>query len=350
MKNQREREHYTFILCNEAESNIIRDQAGNFRRYPISLSIPAETTAIDDTGDIRTIRYIPGQKSVFKDEQKIDSDRNIVRLIAKPSFQNGVLIVPRTQKNLLEFLRLHPSNEANQDWRLPGQRAMFREHNPEALAKKQNEQTRAVVNAIKMVYEAPFREKIVPLARYLGYDVNKESDLILYDIQAFAQNNPQDFIELIDSAVVQRHEEVVEARDRGIIRILDDRITWADGRQITAVPANYDALEYMAEVSFDQAHRTTWMEIQRKMNKQTERKPSDEALVEATQKSLGVELADLPTGDLVEAALEVGAIESKGPFYQFFNEKYKGKAKLIEAIDASEELRKSIIVAVSSTL
>jgi hypothetical protein len=53
---------------------------------------------------------------------------------------------------------------------------------------------------------------------------------------------------------------------------------------------------------------------------------------------------------LVEAALEVGAIESKGPFYQFFNEKYKGKAKLIEAIDASEELRKSIIVAVSSTL
>jgi hypothetical protein len=61
-------------------------------------------------------------------------------------------------------------------------------------------------------------------------------------------------------------------------------------------------------------------------------------------------LADLPTGDLVEAALEVGAVEAKGPFYQFFNEKYKGKAKLIEAIDASEELRKSIIVAVSSTL
>ena len=65
MKATREREYYTFVLCHELDSNIMRDQYGNFRRYPISLSLPAETTALDSDGEIRTIRYIPGQKSIY---------------------------------------------------------------------------------------------------------------------------------------------------------------------------------------------------------------------------------------------------------------------------------------------
>jgi hypothetical protein len=350
MKATREREHYTFILCHESDNNIIRDQQGNFRRYPISLSIPAETTAIDEAGDIRTIRYIPGQKSIYKDEQKIDSDRNIVRLISKPSFQNGILIVPRTQKNLIEFLRKHPANEDNQEWRFPGQRSMFREHNPEVLAKKQNEQTRTLVNAVKLVYEAPFREKLVPLAKYLGYDVNRESDLILYDMQVFAQNNPQDFVELIDSAVVQRHDEVMTADERGIIRVQTDRITWPDGRQIVAVPANYDPFEYFSEVTFDQSHRATWMEIQRKLNRQTDATTAKDDLVEASRTALSVDLEGMRPLDLYEAAIELGVIEQRGPFMVFQDQKHKGKAKMIEAIETSEEFRKLIIATVSSLI
>lgn len=329
-----------FELCSNVKS-MYQDKYGNSRTTAKSVSIPAQASMLffDEDGDsyVRTIRYVKSHKSVFIDEQQdIDPSVRITRQISKPQFTDGILAVKPSQKNLLDFLHNHPSNEANQHWGMERQKPVFRERNPVELARKANESNKKVINASRLVYDSDFVGKIVPIAQYLGYDTDKESDLVLWDVDNYARSNPERFIELLDSPVIQRHSDVGRAIKMGIIRLDGQRLLWADGRQILEAPTSYNVRDYFSEVSFDDQYHSVWAEVKRLMDKRSTPKEDIERI--AAPKSTEVEqLNDMDVEQLAEKLRNSGVIKWQAPFYVIGNDKIKGKANLLEFVSENKK-------------
>jgi hypothetical protein len=235
-----------FVLTNQTHSDTVRDARGRARQYSRNYKLPCEAVIVENNKP-RTIRYLKGYDTIYKNEQNVEGERLITKK-QKPAFKDGVLIVPSTMGVLLEFLRKHPCNEANADYSLPDQKITFKEDKPEEKAREININSRRVVDATQAVYNADFESKLIPVARYLGYPVNRESSLIIYDLTQYAQNNPDSLIELLDSSIVQRFDEVSKAVNAGIIKVDANNVSWGDGRSICAVPSNYDGLKYFTEI------------------------------------------------------------------------------------------------------
>jgi hypothetical protein len=182
-----------------------------------------------------------------------------------------------------------------------------------------------------LVYDSDFVGKIVPIAQYLGFDTEKESDLILWDVDNYARNNSERFIELLDSPVIQRHSDVGQAIKMGIIRFDGQRLLWADGRQILEAPTSYNVRDYFSEVSFDDQYHSVWAEVKRLMDKRSTPKEDMERI--AAPKSTEVEqLNDMGVEKLVEELRNSGVITWQAPFYVIGNDKIKGKASLLEYV------------------
>lgn len=324
-----------FELIQNSKSNY-EDKFGHRRNTARSLSLPAKATILfeDEEGDtyIRNIRYVKSEKSIFVDEQSETlTGRALSRQMSCPQFTDGILAVKPSQKNLLDYLRWAPGNEKNQHWNLENQRPVFRERNPTEIAKKANEENKKMINASRLVYDSDFLGKIVPVAEYLGFEVDKESDLILWDVDNYARKNPERFIELLDSPVIQRFSDVGRAIKMGIIRIDGQRVLWADGRQILEAPTNYNTKEYFSEVSFDEQYHSAWTEIKRLMEKRTT--PKEDAERIAAPKSSEVEIVKgFTVEELTDKLKEAGIIKWEMPFFIIGNEKIKGKAKLYEYV------------------
>ena len=306
---------------------------GQPRRSERPYGIPAQCTIIDDDGDVREIRYVKSQKEVFVDLQRVNERQRITRLVSKPQFTAGLLVVKATQKNLLEFLRLHPLNEANAHRRTNGERTVFRERDIIAMAKKDNDLHKKQINATRLVWESNFTTKIIPVAKYLKINVEREADLILWDVSKYAEQNPADFIALLDNPIVTRHADITAAVDMGILRVVGQRLTWRDGRQIIESPANYDILEYFAEVSFDGKHRTTWQEVERQMGKLGTSEGDEEAILEGGSQE-AEDYLTMPTKDLLVFLKDKAVIGWEMPHFYVNGEAVaKSNKELIAYVD-----------------
>lgn len=332
-----------FRLVNENTDKTITDQWGNPRKFPRESSIVHECEILDKNGDIRVIRLLARQTSIYKDKQNVDESFNTIRSAIKPKFTNGYLIVPETDKRMLEFLRVHPNNVDNQGYNFPKQKSIFYEHKPQEIARKQNEEAVKQSRVTALVYTSDFKTKIVPLAKYLGFSTNKESDLVLWDIQNYAKANPTEFIQLIDEdfAVVKRFSEVCEAEDRGIIRVDSNSVRWgSDGRVIVNVPANYEAREYFTNMSFEKDMRTTWSHIAKLMNDQSS---EDEGIMEDPAAEERGKYETMTYAELFDEARAQGQIRWEAPYFVFGEYKIKGKEKFVDKISSDDSLTNLII-------
>ena len=326
-----------FELCHLTKSSYTESN-GQPRRAERPFGIPAQATILDDDGEVREIRYVKSQKSVYVDGQDINPNTRITRLVSKPQFTMGLLVVKSNQKNLLEFLRVHPLNEANESRRTNGEKSIFRERNPIEIAKKDNEVKKTQINATRLVWESDFLSKIVPVANYLKINTKRDSDLILWDVQQYADKNPKDFIDLLDNQVVARHSEIVRAVELGVLRLDGQRLLWADGRQIIDTPANYEVLEYFAELSFDENYRTTYKEIDRLINKVGKGADDEKALLKGGS-SKTEEMSNLEAEELIEQLKDAKVIVWKIPHFTVNGQPIaKKKEDLIEYVKEHKRL------------
>jgi len=330
-----------FELCTTLKSSY-EDSLGNRRNSIRSLGLGAEAIMLyeDEDGDsyIRTIRYVKSHKSPFKDIQDEDLDPNVKlwRIMSKPQFTDGILAVNPTQKNLLEFLRNHPANEQNQHWGLDGQKAMFRERNPAKIAQELNKKNKQVINASRFVYDSDFLTKIVPIAEYLGFSTDKESDLVLWDVDTYARANPERFIELLDSPIISRYSDAKLAVKRGVIRVMGQQVSWADGRQILDTPLNKEPLEHLAEVSFDNNYATVWKEITRLINK-TSTPAEDANTITKGASSASEKLSEIDTEELMIELKKEKIISWEAPFFLIDGKQIKGKDNLTQYVEKNKK-------------
>lgn len=185
-----------------------------------------------ETGQLRRMRYIPDDPSIWVDEQYPGAK-------AQPIvFRMKNLFVRKDQPNLLKFLELHPQNKAN------GGSAFYKVE--ETLNKEKEMQAEfSSHDAISLVRDTPI-DDLLPIALYHGVNVDRPVSDIRYDLLQLAKKKPQELIESFDSPVVKARAAVYQAKQYSIISIRDNGCYWHDTNNlIIANPTGQDCMETM---------------------------------------------------------------------------------------------------------
>ncbi len=165
--------------------------------YPVVYMVKAEDIIYDPEKDInRKIRYIPGEVSIFEDEQKDDA-----KVKSPITFSNGFLMVDKTNPTLRKYLDMCNANYSNPN-RSTYSAAAFKLLNSEEKAKK---------NIDKM------------MVGFMG-----------------GMNDPK----------TELKEILLKANEYRIISLSKSSVSWIKGDQrpvITHVPLGVKAIDHMAE-------------------------------------------------------------------------------------------------------
>lgn len=217
------------------------------KKYPVTYILPGIDVIYDiDSDTQRTIRYIPGESSVFADEQSENSNN---RKVSSILFTNGSLVVPHTNPLLRTFLDLCNRNGSNPN-KMGTVTSKFELYNPEKEAKVNIERTTMEIDAQSLALKMPLT-KLIGYAKVLGVNTNKSTDEIRYDMKIIAQQNPEDFLAGIDDPRNETKQVIFDAADNRIINIQDRQFEWVKGNTtsiITTVPLGVDNIEYFVDL------------------------------------------------------------------------------------------------------
>ena len=214
------------------------------KKYPLVYMIKAEDIIYDPIKGInRKIRYIPGESSIYEDEQKKDA-----KVRTPITFNEGFLIVGKQNPTLKKFMDHHNQN-ANNPNRMSNVSSIYQEKDPSKQAKVDIKKSAAEVDAMSLALKMPL-EKLIGYAKVLGVKVDKSVDEIRYDMKIKAQKNPMAFIKGLDNPLTGIKETILAAKEYKIIDIQTNRVNWVMGTErplITHVPIGKEALDYFAD-------------------------------------------------------------------------------------------------------
>lgn len=237
------------------------------RHYPGLQKLPNEEVIYDPaTKTNRTIRYAPGESSIYKDEQSPLA--NITDIL----FINGSLTVEYTNPLLLDYLQKSNFNAEN-PFRLREKEAIFVEYNPEKAVAAEVDNELLTAQAITLITTLEW-DQLKGYARVLGIDVNRSVKEVKHDLILFAKRYPKQFIEGIDDPLVGRQQVVMEALDNGIVKLSARTIFWNEKGKaapiITAPIGMSDPIRYFTEWTMgDKEGEKVYLEIQKRVEKIT---------------------------------------------------------------------------------
>jgi len=158
----------------------------------------------EEEGVNLTLRYARNQKSPFEHEQ----DANAI--LEPIVFEDGVLIVPKTNPVLQEFLHYHPGNGTE-----------FYEFDSERDAQQDVEYLVSEIDALIAVRELTQNDfnKLEAIARLVlnGNVDTMSSAEIKRDMMLFAKRYPQDFMEVLDDPSLSINNIAFKAISEGYL-------------------------------------------------------------------------------------------------------------------------------------
>jgi hypothetical protein len=358
-KRNTKKSHYVFKLVQENPEPSVEGV-----HYPRSRTVLALDEIYDEENNLnRIIRYLPGEQSIFLDEQ---TDQDLKK--RRPHeivFINGMLIVDKRQATLLKFIQACNFFEGNTN-RMPGKEIIFKEHAPEINAKSAMEDDMKIANAKAMVYNMELKE-LISYARILDVNINRPIDLIRWDMASIAGDDPNWFIENKNSPNTTRMHYLFEAIDMGIIKVTnkDRTVRWANGQAIVQAPLSVEPLDALVDLTFEKDGEAIYEAIINKIRIPEEEEKSEAVTGADILKSIDnkeapfkeevaeVEVKEkfsatkMETGTLFDMAYSEGIIEKKGPAHYLYKgvRLGNGRANSIEFLDDPKKakLRKAII-------
>ena len=224
-----------------------KDRSGAWR-YPVVYMIRAEDIIYDPIKQVnRKIRYIPGEASIYEDEQKKDS-----RVKAPITFSEGFIAVSPQNPTLKNYLNICNANKNNPN-RMKNGPAVFQLVDKSLDAKKIINREMKELDAMQLALKMPFN-KLVGYAKVLGVNVDKSTEEIRYDMKMLAKKDPNSFITGLDDPKTAIKEVIVNAREYGIIDIQINRVSWKKGNDrvlITHIPVGVNGIEHFADFCLD---------------------------------------------------------------------------------------------------
>jgi len=204
------------------------------RQGGIFLKIRGNSVQVfdEETNTVRGIRYCPAEPSIYIDEQSSQAVRSHVY------FENKVLIVNYDKPNLVAYLDAHPDNASNGG-------TVFKLVNKEDDAEKVLEQEFQINDAIAIIKSRPI-EELLPVAVALNVNTNQKDLSIKRTLVQIAKRDPNHFMSMVDSPMVNARSTVVEGFDFQILDFRQGAVVWFDsGKMIASVPVGQDKIEVM---------------------------------------------------------------------------------------------------------
>jgi hypothetical protein len=207
-----------------------------------------------ETGQNRAIRYCPGERSVFADEQSPNAVRSDV------VFREGTLLVDANKPNLAKFLDMHPGNKANGG-------GIFKLLELGKKVEVELDSEFLVHDAITLVREKGIDE-LIPVAMSLGINTDQGVKEIKHELLREAKARPRVFIDMFDNPVVKTRSMIIQAMDFQIISARGDGMYWYDsGRIIVSTPAGMDSVEVMTQFCMTDKGLPVTEELKKELSK-----------------------------------------------------------------------------------
>ena len=220
------------------------DPKSKKKMYALVYMIKAEDIIYDPIKGVnRKIRYIPGEPSIFEDEQKKDS-----KVKAPIVFSDGFLIVGNQNPTLKKFLDHHNQNADNPN-RMTNVRVAYKLKDEQKKAKVNLKSSVMEIDAMSLALKMPI-SKLIGYAKILGVNVEKSTDEIRYDMKILAQKDPKSFITGMDNPLTEIKEIIMSAQEHNIVGLERNKVTWIKGAVrplIIHVPIGQKPLDFFAE-------------------------------------------------------------------------------------------------------
>jgi hypothetical protein len=182
-----EKETTTFRLAKANSRNI----ANKGRTYPVSLAIPSEDIIYGEDGFQTRIRYAVGERSIFVTEQS-----EFAKPAPKIKFLDGFLVIPNSNKTLIEYLRASNFNSETEK-KVEGRNTIYREMNYKRDAEEafRNEMEKGRAEAEFWVLEKD-SDKLRAVARKMGVSI--ENPAWRNSVLRKVRQDPAGFAAIID--------------------------------------------------------------------------------------------------------------------------------------------------------
>jgi len=250
------------VKSKSVQSKIKREQS---ERKPSMYTIPqgggiwfklrqTNITVFDEeTQAVRQLRYSPNEMSVWADEQS----ENIIR--EQIVFRKKIITVPYSKPNLKNYLDKHPDNVANGG-------AIFHMVDTAKKAEVEIETEFAVVDAVAMVRDKSIDE-LLPIALFLGVDVNQKNIEIKRELLVYAKSNPKSFMSMFDNPSVQVRSTIMSGVDFQILKNKESGLFWYDSNKlIVSTPAGKDTLDIATRFCLSEKGSMVLEEIERQLS------------------------------------------------------------------------------------
>lgn len=192
----------------------------------------------------RTIQLVPGELSIYVDEQSEYVRRDLKKTKKTPIHVHGYLFrVPKTDVLKLEYLKKCAYNADNPD-RPPEITPIFKEYKPAEMAKKGTQQEVLMAEAIFRASQMPVESKkayLMSIEDNVPPNIIDELDpeLLTNKMIFYAKNNPAKFLEAHESPDQKVKYYLKKAVSLGVLKhdIVSGILTWANGDMIIQAPA-----------------------------------------------------------------------------------------------------------------
>jgi len=229
-------------------------------QYPVVSLLKAEDIIFDPTtGENRKIRYIPGEASIFADDQPEGA-----KMREPIAFNNGFLFVDHTNPTLKKYLDTCNANGSNPH-RIKSKSITFKEKDSEKDAQQRIAQVADVTDAVQSALKMPLNE-LIGYAKVLGVKTDKSVDEIRWDMKVQAEKNPTAFLAGMNDPRTEMKQMLLMAEESGIISMKKAGVTWVSSGNTICVPAiGVKPIERMVDFCSEGEGEQIYSEIERRL-------------------------------------------------------------------------------------
>ena len=350
---------FIFRLLKKNGSSSIIDSRNNPILYVGSFRIPNMSiiNEVDKSGRMsqKTIRYIPGESSIYKDEQSPDKD--VPKKSHKIEFVNGRKVVDSTDIYLLEFMMKCNQNVTNPK-RKTDVHAVFELVDNTIAISKEIAKDKLISEVTNWCWNGDLDE-VKAYARVLNVDINQTTDEIRHNLKVIAMRNPEKFFKELKNPEMRKKHYVLEAIDRNFL-LLDpasNTIAWSNNPHmpIAVAASGISPVDVLVRKLSSDEGQLLYKTIVDLLTPDEEVEtqmviPSKEELAEMKQsKIVAKEPAPLVTEsdsellDITEEGIERGVIAYQPPYwYKYKDENGKKKEGFVEKLKKNPQMLKSL--------
>ena len=230
--------------------------------FPVSYMIRAEDIIYDPEQDTeRVIRYIPGETSIFKDEQGKEA-----KLKEPIIFSNGAIIVQKQNPLLRKFLDMSNLNTSNPNRNTNRRPVFYRVDEGKSAAENVSKEMKKI-DATHLALKMPL-DKLVGYAKILGINTNKSTDEIRWDMKVLAEKDPTSFVAGYDNPQNDLKQVILKAQEYNMISLSTNEITWVMGDArplICHVPIGIKPMDKMVDFCMTDEGRVVLDEIKKRL-------------------------------------------------------------------------------------